>query len=145
MEYNFKMVHTGKDLAISTTVLLAGIGLLFLNKGLGICIGICGLLMFVFYKGGYRLDRRGIMLTRKSEDICKDCRTSLMDFLEGRISAPTIRQGHEGGTIRIDVYFNKEERVAYVQLYDFCNYLYEPVTGIIELDGARAETLISMI
>ena len=83
MAYNFKMVHTGKDLAISTTVLLAGIGLLFLNKGLGICIGICGLLMFVFYKGGYRLDGRGIMLTRKSEDICKDCRTSLMDFLEG--------------------------------------------------------------
>ena len=101
--------------------------------------------MFVFYKGGYRLDGRGIMLTRKSEDICKDCRTSLMDFLEGRISSPTIRQGHEGGTIRIDVYFNKEERVAYVQLYDFCNYLYEPATGIIELDGARAETLISMI
>lgn len=101
--------------------------------------------MFVFYKGGYRLDGRGIMLTRKSEDICKDCRTSLMDFLEGRISSPTIRQGHEGGTIRIDVYFNKAERVAYVQLYDFCNYLYEPATGIIELDGARAETLISMI
>ena len=43
MEYNFKKVHTGKDLAISILVLLAGTGLYFLNPGLGICIGTCGL------------------------------------------------------------------------------------------------------
>ena len=45
MEYSLKRVHTGKDLAISSTILLAGIGLLFVNKGLGNCIGICGMLM----------------------------------------------------------------------------------------------------
>ena len=50
MEYNFKKVHTGKDLAISILVLLAGAGLYFLNPGLGICIGACGLLMCLFYK-----------------------------------------------------------------------------------------------
>ena len=35
MEYDFKKVHTSKDLAISTIVLLAGVGLFFVNKGLG--------------------------------------------------------------------------------------------------------------
>ncbi len=29
--------------------------------------------------------------------------------------------------------------------YDFCNYNYEPATGIIELDGDRAEKLISSL
>ena len=53
MEYSLKRVHTGKDLAISATILLAGIGLFFVNKGLGICIGICGVLMCLFYKGGF--------------------------------------------------------------------------------------------
>ena len=38
MEYNFKKVHTGKGLAISILVLLAGTGLYFLSPGLGICI-----------------------------------------------------------------------------------------------------------
>ena len=38
MEYNFKKVHTGKDLAISILVLLTGVGLYFLNPGLRICI-----------------------------------------------------------------------------------------------------------
>ena len=57
MEINFKKVHTGKDLAISTIVLLAGIGLFFVNKGFGITIAVCGLAMFFLYKGGYKKDR----------------------------------------------------------------------------------------
>ena len=56
---------------------------------------------------------------------------------------PTIQRGHEGGTVRLDVYYNQTENVAYVRLYDFCNYVYEPATGIIELNGDRAAKLIS--
>ena len=145
MEYNFKKVHTGKDLAISTIVLLAGVGLFFVNKGLGICIGICGLFMYLVYKGGYKKNGKGILLTRKSEDICKACRTSIVEFLEGKNTVPTIKQGNEGGSIRLDVYFNKAEQVAYAQLYDFCNYTYEPATGIIELKGDKADKLISLL
>ena len=58
MEYNFRKVHTGKDLAISILVLLAGVGLYFLNPGLGICIGTCGLLMSLFYKAVQNLHNR---------------------------------------------------------------------------------------
>ena len=145
MECNFKKVHTGKDLAISILVLLAGAGLYFLNPGLGICIGTCGLLMCLFYKKGYKINGKGIWLTKESEDICKECRTSIIEFLEGKNPVPVIKQGTEGGSIRLDVYFNKSENVAYAQVYDFCNYDYEPATGIIELDGDRAEKLISLL
>ena len=145
MEYNFKKVRTGKDLAISTIVLLAGAGLFFVNKGLGICIGICGLVMYLVYKSGYKKDGKGILLTRKSEDICKACRTSIVDFLEGKNNTTMIKQGNEGGSIRLDVYFNKAEQVAYAQLYDFCNYIYEPATGVVELKGDKADKLISLL
>ena len=145
MEYNFKKVHTGKDLAISTIVLLAGAGLFFVNKGLGIFIVICGLFMYLFYKGGYKKDGKGIFLTKKSVDICKACRTSIVEFLDGKNTAPTIKRGNEGGSIMLDVYFNKDEQVAYAQLYDFCNYTYEPATGIIELKADRAGKLISLL
>ena len=145
MEYNFKKVHTGKDLAISILVLLSGVGLYFLNPGLGICIGACRLLMCLFYKGGYKINGRGILLTKESEEICKECRTSIIEFLEGKNPVPVIKQGAEGGSIRLDVYFNKSENVAYAQVYDFCNYNYEPATGIIELDGDRADKLISLL
>ncbi|MCQ2182825.1 MAG: hypothetical protein MJY89_05410 [Bacteroidales bacterium] len=145
MEYNFKKVHTRKDLAISTIVLLAGAGLFFVNKGLGICIAVCGLSMYLVYKGGYKKDGKGILFTRKSEDICKSCRTSIVEFLEGKKATPAIKQGTEGGSIRLDVYYNKAEQVAYAQLFDFCNYSYESATGIVEVNGEKAAKLISLL
>ena len=145
MEYNFKKVHTSKDLTISTIVLLAGIGLFFINKGIGICIAICGLFMFLIYKGGYKKDGQGILLTRKSEELCKCCKPSIVEFLNGKDVTPQIKEGSEGGSIRLDVYYNAEAGVAYAQLYDFCNYSYEPETEVIELHSPKADKLISQL
>lgn len=145
MEYNFKRVHTVKDLSISTIVLLAGIGLFFVSKGLSICIAVFGLLMFLFYKVGYRKDGRDIVFTKKSEDLCKACKASIVDFLGGKDVSPFIKRGNEGGSVRLEVYYNQVESIAYAQLYEFCNYTYEPVTEIVELKGDKAEELIASI
>ena len=145
MEINFKKVHTAKDLSISTIVLLTGFGLFFINKGLGICIAVFGLFMFLVYKGGYRKNCRGVVLTKKSEDLCKACKPSITTFLEGKDVKPVIKKGNEGGSVQLDVYYNRADRIAYAQLFEFCNYTYEPVTDIVELRGERAEELIVSI
>ena len=145
MEYNFKKVHTGKDLAISTIVLLAGAGLFFFNKGLGICIATCGLFMLLFYKGGYKMDGHGVVLQKKSEDLCKCCKSSITDYLAGKDVTPQIKKGNEGGSVRLDVYYNAAEGIAYAQLYDFRNYTYEPETDVIEIHSLRSEKLISQL
>lgn len=145
MEYNFKKIHTGKDLVISGLLIAAGIGLFFLNAGLGITIGICGILSLLLYKSGYKMDGQNLCLEKKSEDLCKSCRASVMDFLSGKDVTPDIRKGNEGGSVRLDVYFNKAARVAYAQLFDFCSYTYEPATEVVELRSIRADKLISLI
>ena len=145
MEYNFKRVHTVKDLSISTIVLFAGVGLFFVSKGLGICITALGLLRFLICKGGYKKNGRGIVFTKKSEDLCKVCKSSIAGFLGGKDVKPVIKKGNEGGSVRLDVYYNKAESIAYAQLYEFCNYTYEPVTEIVELKGNKAEELIVSI
>lgn len=145
MEINFKKVHTAKDLAISTIVLLAGAGLFFINKGLGITIAVCGLAMLFLYKGGYRKDGHGVLLTRKSEDLCKCCKQSIVDFLDGKEIEPQVKKGHEGGSVRLDVYFNEASGIAYAQLFDFRNYAYEPETEVVELHSPRADKLISLL
>lgn len=144
MESNFKKVHTGKDLAISTIVLLAGAALFFVNKGLGVCIAICGLFVFFIYKGGYKKDGQGVVLQKKSEDLCKCCKSSIIDYLRGKDVTPVIKKGSDGGSVRLDVYFNETEGIAYAQLFDFRNYSYEPETEIVELHSAKAWKLISL-
>lgn len=145
MENNFKKVHTGKDLTISTIVLLAGAGLFFVNRGLGICIALCGLIMFLIYKGGYRKDGQSVVLQKKSEDLCKCCKPSIVDYLNGKDVTPQIKKGNEGGSVRLDVYYNTAAGIAYAQLYDFRNYAYEPETDVVELHSPKADKLVSLL
>ena len=145
MEYNFKKVHTGKDLAISTIVLFAGIGLTFVNKGLGICVAVCGLAMLLLYKGGYKYDGRGAILQKISEDLCKACRPSIADYLNGKDITPQVKKGTEGGSVRLDVFFNASEGIAYAQLFDFRDYAYEAATDVVELHSPKADKLLSQL
>ena len=145
MDYNFKKVHTGKDLAISSLVLIAGIGLFFVNKGLGILIAVCGIAMFFLFKSGYKKDGQGIVLRKKSEDLCKAYRTSVVEYLNGKDVTPQVKKGSEGGSVRLDVFYNATEGIAYAQLFDFRNYSYEPETDVVELHSPRADKLISQL
>ncbi|MBP3202551.1 MAG: hypothetical protein J6M31_02965 [Bacteroidales bacterium] len=145
MEIKLKKVHTAKDLIISAIVLAAGIGLYFVNTGLGAVIGVCGLLMLLFYKAGYKREGEGIVLKKKALDVAHTCRDSLKGFLDGKDVEPEVKTNISGGVIRLEAYYNADAAIAYVQLFDFSNYTYEPATGIVELRGPKAEKLISKL
>ena len=145
MEITFKKVHTAKDLIISTLVIIAGVGLYFVNQGLGGVIGVCGLLLLVFYKAGYKREGEGILLTKKALDVSHSCRDSLKAFLDGKEVEPQIDTTAIGGIIRLEVYYNSDADIAYAQLFDFSNYTYEAATEIVELRGPKAEKLIRKI
>ena len=143
MEIKLNKVHTGKDLLISAIILAAGIGLYFVNAALGIFIAVCGLLMLLLYKSGFKREGDDTVLEKKALDIAHSCRQSVMEFLDGKDVEPDIDKNVAGGVIRIEAYYNAAEKVAYVQLYDFSNYTYEAATGLVELRGERASKLIS--
>ena len=145
MEIKFKSVHTVKDLVISATILAAGIGLYFVNAGLGVVIAVCGLLMLLFYKSGHKREGEGIVLKKKAFDIAYHCRDSVKGFLEGKDVEPELDTKENGGVVRLEIYYNTDAAVAYAQLFDFSSYTYEPATEIVELRGQRAEKLIGKL
>lgn len=145
MEINFKSVHTTKDLIISAIILAAGIGLFFVNAALGVVIGICGLLMLLFWKTGHKRTGEDIVLQKKACDIAHHCRDSVKGFLDGKDVEPEIDTNGNGGIVRLEIYYNAAEAVAYARLFDFSNYSYEPATDIVELRGPRAEKLIAKL
>ncbi len=145
MQITFKKVHTKKDLIISAIVLAAGIGLCFINLGLGVFIAVCGVLMLLFYKGSYKREGEDIVLQKKAFDVAHSCRDSLKGFLEGKDIEPEVKTNIKGGIIRLEVFYNATAPIAYAQLFDFSNYTYEPATEIVELRGERAEKLINKL
>lgn len=145
MEIQFKKVHTAKDLIISALVLAVGVGLYFVNAGLGVFIGACGILMLLFYKAAFKKVGNDTILTKKAIDVASSCRSSLLDYLNGKDVNPEIQQPGAGGVIRLEVYFNKDAGVAYAQLFNFSNYTYEAATEMIELHSPKADKLISKL
>ena len=143
MEIQLKKVHTVKDLVISAIVLAAGTGLYFVNAGLGITIALCGFLLLVFYKAGYKREGEDIVLRKAALEVSHSCRDSLKGFLDGKEVEPQIDKTAVGGIIRLEVYYNADAAIAYAQLFDFSNYTYEPATEIVELRGSKTEKLIT--
>ena len=79
------------------------------------------------------------------KDLCKCCGASIAEYLNGKDITPQIKKGSEGGSVRLDVYYNASAGIAYAQLFDFRNYTYEPETDVIELHSPKAEKLISQL
>jgi hypothetical protein len=145
MEIKLKKVHSAKDLTISAIILAAGIGLYFVNAGLGILLAVCGVLMLLLYKGGYQREGECIALQKKALDVAHSCKDSLKGFLDGKDVEPEVNTSINGGVIRLEVYYNADASLAYAQLFDFSNYTYEPATGIVELRGPKADKLITKL
>ncbi|MBQ9174121.1 MAG: hypothetical protein IJV54_03185 [Bacteroidales bacterium] len=145
MENNIKRVHTGKDLAISSMILVLGIGLYFVNAGLGIVIAVCGCLMLLFVKSGAKMNGEGALLTKVALDIDHSCRDSVKDYLDGKDVDPKVEAPAKGGVVRLEAYFNRQEDIVYAQLFDFSNYTYEKATELVGISGVRARKLISKL
>ena len=145
MEIIFKRVHSGKDLAISSATIAVGIGLYFANAALGVLIASCGLLMLLFYKAACKREGDDILLERSALELPVSRREALKGFLEGKDVEPDLGGIAEGVIIRMEMFYNADASLAYVQLFDFVNYSYVPATGLVELRGERADKLIKTL
>lgn len=146
MKINFRKVHTAQDLIISAVIISAGAGLLFLNTGLGVIVIFCGVMSLLFYKAGYRRgDGDGPVFSKEAIDVAVSCRQSIKDFLDGKDVDPQLDPPGTGGVVRVEVYFNRKDRVAYAQLFDFANYAYEEATDIVELQSPQSDRFISKL
>lgn len=143
MEIKFKNIHTAKDLMISLGILLSGVALFFVNAGLGAVIAIFGLVLLLVYKKGYRAD--GTRFLRKDLELNKACRTSVAEYLSGMDVKPEILEGNEGGSVRLLVYYNREEGRAFAQLFDYKDYDYHPATEMVELRRPKVDKLLDVI
>ena len=145
MEIKLKRVHAGKDLAVSCSLAAAGAACMFLNRPLGAFLILCGLMTLLFYKSGYKREGTGILLEKKSLNLCRSCRSSIVLFLAGEDVDPEIKEGTEGGSILLQVYFSRKAGVAYAQLFDFREVSFEEATHLVELSQSSSRKLIALL
>lgn len=145
MENKFKKVHSNKDIIVSSIITLIGIALIFANLYLGIVTIVVGLLLFIFYKSGYKYDNQGVVLCKKNKEISKKCYNSVLEFLNGKSERLEMIPGNEGGTLMLEVWYNKPESVAYVQLYEYQELCFNKINELVELQSSNAQKLIEQL
>ena len=145
MENKFKKVHAWKDLVISGVILVAGIVLFFVNKTLGIAIGLCGLLSFFLYESGWRCEGDDTPLRKRSVEVSRNCKPSLMAFLEDGRNIPELVPGNDGGTLLVEVWFAPDQSKSYVQLSEYLELSFQKITDVVELDEVSTRKLLARL
>ena len=149
MNKEFIRVRSVKDILISTALTLSGIVLVALPTSVGINILgffmlLIGLLLFFTLKNSYKDEETGIKYHKK-EKYFEGCRR---DELSSAISKHNCKckvdlsKENQGNTLRLDIYYNKQAGKAYMQIFEYIPYRYEPYSNLYEHELVNVAELI---
>ena len=62
--------------------------------------------------------------------------------LESRPNSIDLAQADKGNAIKLDIYYSKSTGKAYLQLFKYIPYTYDPCSGIYEYELATIDKLI---
>lgn len=139
----FIRVRSVKDIVISSILVIAGTALVFIPESeplniLGFFVIVTGLVLAFVLKTAYKHSATGEKLQKKElyysnemREKLKSALTSPMDFKHAEA---------KGSTLRMDVYYSKSR--AYLQLFEYVPYKYEPCSKMYEHDIIKVGKLI---
>ena len=149
MEKKFIRVRSTKDVVLSSLITLAGVVLFILDFSIGIRILgffmiLIGLLLFFTLKSSYKDEETGIKYHKKEKYFEGHKRDELSSAITRRNCKCKVDLSEEnkGNTLRLDIYYNKQAGKAYMQIFEYIPYTYEPYSALYEHEVANVTELI---
>ena len=147
MEKRFIRVRSVKDIVIFTSLIISGSILVALPTGAGINIAgffliIAGLVLALVLRTGYKDTETGEKYILKEYYFQQAMNSSISDVIESKPECIDLNEADKGNSIRLDIYFSKRSGKAYMQLFEYIPYTYEPCSKIYEHEIAKVEKLI---
>ena len=149
MEKKFVRVRSTKDVVLSSLITLAGVVLFILDFSIGIRILgffmiLIGLLLFFTLKSSYKDEDTGIKYHKK-ERYFEGCRRDELSSAISRKNSKCkvdLSEENKGNTLRLDIYYNKQAGKAYMQIFEYVPYRYEPYSNLYEHEVVNITELI---
>lgn len=147
MENQFCRVRSAKDIIISVSLIVAGFVLMFLPYGTGVNIGgfflflIGGMFLFLF-KSVYKEVGTNDVYEKKEFYFHRE---AINEILKGVMSNPNsidLSAEGQGKTVKLSIYYSNRAEKAYMRLYEYIPYMYEPVTETLEYNTKEISKLI---
>ena len=144
MEKTFIRVRSVKDIVISASLIILGSILVALPTGAGVNIAgffmiFAGLILFFILKSGYKDTETGISYKKKEYYFQQAMNAPISAALASKPESIDLGEANKGNAIKLDIYYSKASGKAYLQLFEYIPYKYEPCSKMYEYEIARIE------
>lgn len=147
MEKTFNRVRSTKDIIISVGLTAAGCILVALPTAtsiniLGFFMIFAGILLFLMLRSGYKELESGVQYSKKEYFFSQSEKSKITDCLASKPASISLTEEDKGNAVRLDVFFSQKSGKAYVQLYEYIPYKYEPCSRQFEHPISEVSNLI---
>ena len=147
MEKTFVRVHSVKDIVISLLLIVSGSILVALPTGTGVNVAgffmiFAGLLLALFMRTGYKDIDSGERYQKKEHYFQQAMNSVINSVLENKPEAIDLAEEEKGNAVKLDIYYSKAAGKAYLQLFEYIPYKYEPCSKMYEHQLSRIEKLV---
>lgn len=147
MEKTFTRVRSVKDIVIFSSLIILGSILVVLPTGAGINITgffmiFAGIILALVLRTGYRDTDSGEKFKMKEYYFQHTMNNVISDALKSKPGSIDLNEADKGNALKLDLYYSKTSGKAYIQLYEYIPYKYEPCSQMYEYDIAEVQKLI---
>lgn len=147
MEKTFIKVRSIKDITIFISVTVAGSILVALPTGTavniaGFFLAFAGIILAFILKSGYKDMETGERYHKKEYYFQQAMNAPISNVLASKPESIDLSEAEKGNAVRLDIYYSKASGKAYLQLFEYVPYKYEPCSKMHEHQMNRVEKLI---
>ena len=147
MKKEFIRVRSVKDITTSLSLIILGAVLIAMPTAASINITgffliFAGLIISLTLKTGYKDTATGEKYQKKEHYFQQAMNAPISSALESKPESINLEEANKGNAVKLDIYYSKASGKAYLQLFEYVPYKYEPCSKMYEHETARVEKLL---
>ena len=147
MEKTFTRVHSIKDIVIFISLLVLGGILVAVPTGDAVNISgffliFAGAILALVLKTGYKDVETNVKYIKKERYFQQAMHAAIADAIASKPDSIDLSQENKGNAIKLDIYFSKATGKAYIQLFEYVPYTYQPCSKMYEYEISKVSKLI---
>lgn len=101
-----------------------------------------GILLLVILRTGYQDVETGESYSKKEKFFPQSCRDKILNAVSKNICDIDMTDEDKGNGLRVDIYYNKKSNKAFVRVFEYVPYKYEPASPIFEYTVEQISKLL---
>ena len=147
MEKKFTRVHTIKDIVIFISLLVLGSILLAVPTSdavniTGFFLILVGAILALVLKTGYKDIETNAKYQKIERYFQQAEHAAISSAIASKPDSVNLSEEDKGNALKLDIYFSKATGKAYIQLFEYIPYTYQPCSKMFEYEISKVGKLI---